>query len=406
MRGNFFGLKTFGLLCGFLSFCFANPFSDFNLEPVPHTLYSEDGTRLTSFSWLHQDPAEYAKKRPVILLGHGLGETAQSLDGWAAIFYQAGFNVYIGQIRLAGFGEHVSDLSKDNHNGIKSVVSDFRSLLRFVGTQHPHADLHYFGHSMGGIEPMIAFSDKNFQKEFAHRLKAQTFLGSPSDLRDLPAWMKVLVRGLFPVLTKARRSGKHHIGVHHSFFRTTDWMEKQVWWSPAVALYGKLLSKSTLAVARMLLHYAIWSRNYHGDHELDEFMKKQISQIPIDLLLDFGSAVLNGEFIDELGLPMIVPENIEIPTQIIAVQKDIFVSRRSAEGLYQRLGTSKKQLVWVHDMAHNDLVVGKPQKEIAETAVHFHREVSSNEFESGVVELKPVHKYRCRWFLLQERVSH
>src|ERR1700733_13334418 len=143
----------------------AEPFHGLPYETLH--VRSIDGAEL---SLLHfEAPAAHA---PVVLLEPGLLENATMFEGAARAFRARGYEVYIGQVRLAGRGADRSG-STGVHDGLEEVLlQDLPAHLRGVIARPPNTPISLVGHSMGGMEILATLSDDQLHAEFAPHIKA------------------------------------------------------------------------------------------------------------------------------------------------------------------------------------------------------------------------------------------
>lgn len=335
---------------------------------IPYETLQVRATDSTELSVFHLKGNE---KGPVILLEPGLVETAEMLDGIAASFHEAGYEVFIGQVRLAGRGESAS--GKGIRNGLAEVtLFDFPAHLREVVRRANGREIHLLGHSMGGIEILAAFSNEALAAEFLPHVKAVTLLTAPHDLAKLPWLVRTQTRVVLPALKAARALLKRaSLGPHHTFFDVTKKLKgsKRAW----ARNLATAIENAAIQVGTMVLNHTLVSINHTTPEALRRLWFKEVSALPLDLLIDFGEAVLRGYFVDFEGRPLIVPEKVKVPTQVIRAERDYLVPWEHQLDLFRRLGAGVKRLISLRGMLHVDPVVAdRPEANFLAQAVQFH----------------------------------
>lgn len=336
---------------------------------------------------------------PVILLEPGLVETAETLDGIAAAYHRRGYKVFIGQVRLAGRGADRSGGA--TRNGLEEVLlQDFPAHLREVVRRSPGRKIHVLGHSMGGMEILATFSDPRLSEELAPHVEAVTLLAAPHELGGLPWKLRAEARVMLPVFRATRAIlGKASLGPHHTVFDFTRRLKESrnpVLVRSARAVEGWIIRFGTFMLNRMLIDV-----NHTSPEALRRLWFKELSALPLDLLIDFAEAALKGKFVGRDGRPLIVPERFALPAQVVRAEHDLLVPWDKQEGLFARLGSGVKRLVSLRGMFHVDpAIADRPHADFLGATVDFHDRPAEIAASQGHVLFRPDARVSCEKFLV------
>lgn len=332
-----------------------------------HPVLSQDGATLSLFHLKSNEDG------PVVLLEPGLAETAETLDGIAHAYHQSGYNVYIGQVRLAGRGKDKSGRGVFR-NGLEEVaLFDCPAHLREVIRQTGGRPVHLFVHSMGGIEVLAMLSDDKLAAEFEPFIKGISLLTVPHDLRGLPRKIRLGVRLTLPLFKTVRNIlGKATLGPHHTLFDFTLKMKGSK--SPLIVRSAQAIEGWFVQLGTFILNRVLISTHHTSPEALRRLWFKELSVLPLDILIDMAEAVLDGEFKRRDGRPLIIPERIKAPVQVIRVEHDLLVPWKKQFELFKRLGSQSKRLVDLLGMRHVDPVIADQHrgKGFIFSAIEFH----------------------------------
>jgi alpha-beta hydrolase superfamily lysophospholipase len=292
------------------------------------------------------------------------------LDGMASEFRARGYDVYIGQARLAGRGANASGAGREN--GIEQVLfEDFPAHLREVIRRNPGRAIHLLGHSMGGIEILGALSDARLASEFVPHIAAVTFVAAPHDFRALPLAVRLQARAILPLMRAARRIVGPKFGPHTSLVDFTQKLGLSR--NPLATRLARSLEGVFIQLGNFILHRTLVSVNHTTPEAMRRLWVEEVSALPLDLLIDFAEGVKRGEFVGRDGRALIVPERITVPVQVIRALRDMLVPPERQRELYRRLGSKTKRLMDLEGMQHVDPVVtDRPESNFLGAAIDFH----------------------------------
>lgn len=293
---------------------------------------------------------------PVILLEPGIVETAEMLDGFAAAFHKRGYDVYIGQVRLAGRGLNQSGKSV-LRNGLPEVtLYDFPAHLREVIKSANGRKINLLGHSMGGIEILATMSDSRLAAEFTPYLASATILASPDNMKDLPWAIRLQIKMIMPALRVVHGILRNPtLDPHVTFFDATAKLKKSsnlLLRSSAMAIEAGMIKLATL-----ILNHTLVSVHHTTPEALRRIWFKEVSPLPLDLLMDFGEGTVNGEFLRHDGTRLVRPEKFNLPVQIISAERDLLAPVKQQSKLFENVGSSIKRMVTLEGLLHVDPVV-------------------------------------------------
>ncbi len=334
---------------------------------VTHRVQAEDGAQLILFEL----KGSTAPNAPVVLLEPGLVETAEALDGVAHAFQKAGYRVFIGQARLAGRSSTRS--SSGVRNGLEQVAlldlpAHIRAALKISGVRK----IHLWGHSMGGIMVLAAFSNDVIRAELEHRIAAATLLTTPHELRSLSSPFRLGIRALLPALKGARKlMSSQTLEPHHDLFDFTLKLKQSG--NRIQASLARSIESAAINLGNYIFTRELVDLNHTSPQALRRLWFKEISVLPLDLLIDFAQAVVDGEFVNSEGYALLTPENFKIPVQVLRAENDKLVPWEAQEDLFVRLASPVKRMVNLRGLHHVGAVTNDvPGTDYMPLALEFH----------------------------------
>lgn len=109
---------------------------------------ASDGAELYLYTWL----PDFVEPRAVVQIAHGMGETGYRYAHVAEALCEAGYAVYLNDLRGHGYsvpeGRELGDLGPDGWN---RCVQDLREVHDTAVCRHPEAKHVLLGHSMGSF---------------------------------------------------------------------------------------------------------------------------------------------------------------------------------------------------------------------------------------------------------------
>ncbi|MBI3541984.1 MAG: alpha/beta fold hydrolase [Deltaproteobacteria bacterium] len=345
-----------------------------------------DGVDLLMYHW-----PQARADAPLILLEPGLVETAEMLSGVAMQFHQRGYDVYVGQVRLAGRGDERS--GQGVFNGLEEVLlADFPAHLREVIRRNPERSVHLLGHSMGGMEILATLSNAKLAAELGPHVKAVTLVTAPHELSHVPLLVRAQCKVLLPLFQLARRLvGRERATLepHHTLVDFLERLGRSR--NPLARGAGRKLEGLFIEFGNFVLNRTLVSMRHTTPEAMRQLWAQKISTLPLDVLIDFARAAARGEFLARDGTPLIVPERITVPVQVVRAEKDLLVPVAQQEGLYRRLGSKVKRLVSLTGMMHVDPVVADaPGSSFLKAVVDFHDAPAEVSGRSPRVTIDPV----------------
>ncbi|NUN12179.1 MAG: alpha/beta fold hydrolase [Myxococcales bacterium] len=292
----------------------------------------------------------YEQRRPIpsqspVICCHGLGSNRYNVDApgkysLARYLHQRGFDTWVLELRGAGNSRRrvgrlhrktvTYDWNFDDH-----VHHDVPATLRLVRAETGHEDVHWVGHSMGG---MVGYAFLTVAAQ--HHLRSLTAIGSPtfSGMRSNYLDWAVHLRGLLKILDRLP-------------YRTSLRML-----SPVVVLLRKQLTDL-----------------FANPENLDPWLMQQLiflalSDLPTSLMRQFLDWYVAHDFRGWYGTHSYKEnmQNIHVPVHIIAGSMDKLTPPHDLRYVYDHLASSDKQFTLfgkerghTTDYGHVDLVLGK-----------------------------------------------
>lgn len=335
--------------------------------------------------------------KPIVLMEPGLGAQGTSHELPAAYLYKRGYSVVIGNwrgsVRLAKNQRMIGE-----RNGLFEVMrKDLPAHLRFIIHDYATPEqlklgITVLGHSMGGMMIMGALSDPALYEEFLPHIRGVVLFQSPHHVRYIQPHMKILAKIALPLLHKLKGMGIQAIDMHSKLMLFSQESKAQG------GFRGYFLMPAIENLAIALTRTAFDPKHTGREAYRRAFFKMPSYSIPVDLLLSFAQAVVNGgTFVDHDGNPLILPETIKhIPVQVLLSTRDTLAPEKEQREYFDKISTDNKQLIKLEDFNHiESVLITKPEADFYPLVKSFIDEPHWATFEPGTVAFKP----RCETWL-------
>ena len=311
-------------------------------QPRFYRTRTHDGWRLALYRYT---PVRRSHQTPVLLC-HGMSSNRWDMDGpgkisLARYLLRQGYDVWVVELRGAGRSTRPTWWNGKRYDWRFEdyVQHDAPALLRKVLHESGARQVHWVGHSMGG---MIAYA--LLMSPMHNKIASAVTIGSPtmSDVGHPVIDFGVPYRGLLrfvparlPLGTLARLG------------------------SPFAALVARGLDRSIAELG--------WHEGNADVGLLRALMLTAVDDLPASLLREFARWYDTKAMSDRYGMFDFTEhlERITTPILVIAGSKDGLTPPRDLEHVYERVGSCDKEFRvigkaqgFAHDYSHADLILG------------------------------------------------
>jgi pimeloyl-ACP methyl ester carboxylesterase len=312
-----------------------------DIQPRMHFARTRDGWRLALYRYL---PARRGHRTPVVLC-HGMSSNRWDMDGPGRIsvaryLVRRGYDVWVAELRGAGRSTRPSWLNRKRYDWTFEdyVQHDAPAILRAVVRETGAEQVHWVGHSMGG---MIAYA--LLMTPMAQKVASVVTLGSPTmsdvghPLLDFGLPYRSLLRYVpnrIPIGLLAR----------------------------VAAPIAPLLQRLSSGISDLG-----WYPGNADGNLLRALMLTAVDDVPASLLREFARWYDTKAMSDRYSIFDFTEhlERITTPILIIAGSHDGLTPPRDLEQVYKRVGSPDKgfriigkDYGFAHNYGHADLILG------------------------------------------------
>ncbi|MEW6055318.1 MAG: hypothetical protein AB1540_01780 [Bdellovibrionota bacterium] len=274
----------------------------------------------------------------VLLIVPGFLEGHELFANFASAAKQRGYEVLTAESRTVpgrGFDNPGELITLE-----RMFENDFEALINRASEIAAGRELHYLGHSQGGILNVGA------RPEVLEKITASTLLATPTDLEDLGFLLKQSASKLLWAMNKAEflLKGTHWFDPYGTIFSFT-WKVKNSG-KPGAKALATVIESSAMLVGNFFLRKLLIDAEHVGGSQMRRLWFKELKAIPLHVLKGYAEAVERGYFVDAKGNRLIRPELYSRPLQAVVATKDVFISEEGFRSrFYDKVGSSIKRLV-------------------------------------------------------------